>query len=59
MLYVGRMDYENKRVNRIVEAWKVLYEKYVDWELVLVGEGPYKSTLEEYIRRYDIQRVCF
>ena len=53
------MDYENKRVNRIVEAWKVLYEKYVDWELVLVGEGPYKSTLEEYIRRYDIQRVCF
>ena len=59
LLYVGRMDYENKRVNRIVEAWKVLYEKYVDWELVLVGEGPYKSTLEEYIRRYDIQRVCF
>lgn len=34
LLYVGRMDYENKRVNRIVEAWKVLYEKYVDWELV-------------------------
>ena len=30
LLYVGRMDYENKRVNRIVEAWKVLYEKYVD-----------------------------
>ena len=24
-----------------------------------MGEGPYKSTLEEYIRRYDIQRVCF
>lgn len=59
LLYVGRMDYENKRVNRIVEAWESLYKKYVDWELILVGDGSHKNTLEDYVRKRNIQRVCF
>lgn len=53
------MDYENKRVNRIVEAWESLYKKYVDWELILVGDGSHKNTLEDYVRKRNIQRVCF
>lgn len=59
LLYVGRMDFENKRVNRIVEAWQELYKIYSDWELVLVGDGVYKKILEQYIVDHHIQRVCF
>lgn len=59
ILYVGRMDFENKRVNRIVEAWEQIADKYKDWELVLVGDGPHKSKLMEYVELHNIERVRF
>lgn len=57
LLYVGRMDYENKRVNRIVEAWQDIVEKHKDWELVLVGDGPHKQQLMNYVNQHKINRV--
>lgn len=59
VLYVGRMDLENKRVNRIIEAWEELYVKFSDWKLILIGDGPHKQQLEEYVRNNNIQRVEF
>lgn len=59
LLYVGRMDYENKRVNRIVEAWQDIAEKHKDWELVLVGDGPHKQQLMDYVNQHKINRVRF
>lgn len=59
LLYVGRMDYENKRVNRIVEAWQDIVEKHKDWELVLVGDGPHKQQLMNYFNQHKINRVRF
>ena len=59
ILYVGRMDFENKRVNRIVEAWKELYNDFTDWELVLVGDGPHKEALQKYVAEHNIERVRF
>lgn len=59
LLYVGRMDYENKRVNRIVEAWQDIAEGHKDWELVLVGDGPHKQQLMDYVYQNNIERVRF
>lgn len=59
ILYVGRMDKENKRVNRIIEAWEEIYDDYVDWQLVLVGDGPHKQLLEDYVKQKNIQRCLF
>lgn len=59
ILYVGRMDYENKRTNRIVEAWQDIFHKYPEWKLVLVGDGPHKKNLEKYVFENNIDRVVF
>ena len=59
LLYVGRMDYENKRVSRIVEVWQDIYKDYPQWELVLVGDGPHKSELMKYVDDNKIGRVHF
>ncbi len=59
VLYVGRMDFENKRVNRIVDTWKILYSDFPDWELVLVGDGPHKEELINYVKKGKIDRVRF
>lgn len=59
LLYVGRMDPFNKRVNRIVEAWEQVYKDYPDWTLVLVGEGPQLPDLKEYVASHHVERVNF
>jgi len=59
ILYVGRMDFENKRVNRIVEAWQDIAEKYEDWSLILVGDGPHKQKLIDYVKKNNVDRVKF
>lgn len=59
ILYVGRMDYENKRVNRIVEAWQEIAGKYPEWSLILVGDGPHKQQLIDYVKENNIDRVHF
>ena len=59
ILYVGRMDPYNKRVNRIVEAWEQLFLDYPDWTLELVGEGPQLDYLKDYVSSNNIKRVNF
>ena len=59
ILYVGRMDPFNKRVNRIVEAWEQLFMSYLDWTLELVGEGPQLPDLKTYVTDRNIERVNF
>ncbi|MEP2058445.1 MAG: glycosyltransferase [Maribacter litoralis] len=59
ILYVGRMDYTNKRVHRIVEAWEEISDKYSKWNLVLVGDGPEKNTLVSYVKSKKIDRIIF
>lgn len=44
LLYVGRMDFSQKRVERIVHLWENLNQFWLDWELVLVGDGLQKRS---------------
>lgn len=46
ILYVGRIAWHLKRVDRLVGIWKRLYKKFPDWELIFVGDGPIKKKLE-------------
>lgn len=59
ILYAGRMDFENKRVNRIIDAWKMICNDYLDWELILVGNGPYKDELISIVSNEKIRNVHF
>ena len=59
ILYVGRMDPFNKRVNRVVEAWEQVYNDFPNWTLELVGEGPQLPDLKKYVSEHQIDRVYF
>lgn len=59
LLYVGRMDFSPKRVERIVHLWENLSQFWLDWELVLVGDGLQKKELEEYVASHSVPRVRF
>ena len=59
ILYVGRMDYANKRVHRVIEAWETICSSHPDWSLVLVGDGPEKVDLIAYVESHGIPNVVF
>lgn len=59
ILFVGNMTYENKRVDRLLDIWGMIYERVPDWELVLVGGGQEKQSLEKKSIYMGLQRVVF
>ena len=55
IIYVGRIDYNQKRVYRVIEVWKL----YPDWKLIIIGDGEEKSKLEEQSFQLGLKRIVF
>lgn len=59
ILFVGNMIYENKRVDRLLDIWGMVYKKIPDWELVLVGGGKEEKSLRQQAAQMNLERVIF
>jgi glycosyltransferase involved in cell wall biosynthesis len=55
LVSVGRLS-EQKGHLLLVEAAASLRDRGVDFELVLVGDGPLRGQIEELIRRFELQK---
>lgn len=51
IIYVGRIEYNQKCTYRIVDIWEHLEKKYPDWCLRIVGDGPDRLDLQQRINR--------
>lgn len=49
IVYIGRIEYNQKRTYRLLEVWEQIALKYPDWKLTIVGDGPDRKDLEERI----------
>lgn len=59
VLFVGNLIYENKRVDRLLDIWGMIYRKLPDWELVLVGGGKEEGNLKRQSEQMGLERVVF
>lgn len=62
ILYVGRLPWQHKRVDRILQAWHLLEAEFPDWQLTIVGDvndGDGATRYEELCRDLHLQRVSF
>lgn len=59
LLFVGRLERNQKRVDRILAVWDRLYSKYPDWRLIIVGDGPDRIPLQRIVEERQIERVDF
>ena len=59
VLYVGRLTDSDKKPIRIIKVWQKLYKKHPDWNLQIVGDGPERNGMENYVQRHHIERVSF
>lgn len=59
ILYVGRIDYNQKRVYRVIDTWALLEKKYPDWRLSIVGDGIERKNLENKVQTLGLKNVSF
>lgn len=57
IIYVGRLEYNQKRCFRILDIWKQLQHEYQDWKLIIVGDGPDRADMEKRIIDLGLERV--
>lgn len=59
ILYVGRLDAVQKKVERVIRTWDYLEKNSQDWQLTIVGDGPDKQHLMEMTEQLGLKRVSF
>ena len=59
IIFMGRIDYNQKRVYRVIDTWAKLEEKFPDWKLKIVGDGVERKNIEKQVTAYDLKRVEF
>jgi len=59
ILYVGRLENIQKRVDLTLDVWAQCCEKFSDWKLIIVGDGPDRKKLEEKVALDNIKHVVF
>ena len=57
IIYVGRIDYNQKRVYRVIDTWALLEEQYKDWNLTIVGDGISKDNILTQVKKLGLRRV--
>jgi glycosyltransferase involved in cell wall biosynthesis len=57
ILYVGRIEYNQKRTDRVIDVWKELEPLYPDWKLTIVGDGVDREDLQKRINEYGLKQV--
>lgn len=59
IIYVGRIDYNQKRVYRIIDVWSNLESQFSDWKLTIVGGGIERHNLEKKVEALKLRRINF
>ncbi len=59
IIYVGRIDYTQKRVFRVIETWAQLEYLFPDWQLTIVGDGEEKKNIEHMVNDLELHHVHF
>ena len=59
IIYVGRLDFVQKRVYRVIDTWNYLEERFPDWRLTIVGDGEDRMNLESHTKAMGLKRVSF
>lgn len=59
LLFVGRLTYIDKRIDRLLDIWGMIYKKVSDWELIIVGDGEEKTALQNKAQDMGLERISF
>lgn len=59
IIFVGRLDFYQKRVNRVIDTWAQLENSFPHWCMTIVGDGSERANVEQQAKNLCLQRVSF
>lgn len=59
IIYVGRLSYADKRVDRLLTIWNNIYRIYPDWTLRIIGSGPEEERLKLFVKENNLENIIF
>lgn len=58
VIFVGRFSYQ-KGIDYAIDIWKIVHQKFPDWELHLYGEGELKEIYVSEIKKQSLDTTIF
>lgn len=59
IIYMGRIDYNQKRVFRVIDTWALLENDFPDWRLTIIGDGIERKNIEKQVKELKLKHVHF
>jgi glycosyltransferase involved in cell wall biosynthesis len=59
VLFVGRLNVPQKRVDLLLQIWKKLHGEIPDWKFWVLGDGEEKIKMEKFCQKHELDRVTF
>jgi glycosyltransferase involved in cell wall biosynthesis len=59
IIYVGRLTYWDKRLDRLLAVWEKLHLRFPEWKLCFVGDGQEENNLQKTVADKNLQNVEF
>ena len=59
LIYVGRLDDNQKNITYILILWSLLSVKYQNWKLLILGSGIDRHKLVKFSKKLDLKNVSF
>lgn len=59
ILFVGRLEIAQKRVDRLMEIWLATHKLHPDWFFDVVGDGSARAYMEDFVEKNNMENVVF
>lgn len=56
IIFVGRLDFQ-KRVDRLLKIWKLVYKQHPNWKLLIIGDGVERVFYENYSQKLKLKNI--
>lgn len=57
ILWCGRLLFSQKRPDRILQIWKKIQDMLPEWNLVIVGDGPFSEEMHRLSKELGLERI--
>jgi glycosyltransferase involved in cell wall biosynthesis len=59
LLYVGRINTTQKRLDLLLLIWKALHTRFEEWSLNIVGDGEELDMIKDKSKEYNLTNIYF
>ena len=55
LVFIGRLDNDSKNIKLLLESFKIVISKNKNYKLWIIGDGPYKQSIKNFIKEKKLE----